>query len=64
MGKPSIPIYFGPNYNKINLDKLQETSNHTIQIIGKVGEKTYIDAIGGHRDVNSVHEKRTLFKLK
>ena len=64
MGKPGIPIYFGPNYNKINIDKLKKTSNHTVEVIGRVDEQTYIDAIGGHSDVNVAHSGRDLFKIK
>lgn len=61
MGKVDIPIYFGPNYNKIDTDKLTRTLDHTIEVIGKVDTPTYIDAIGGHKDVNVPHSERRLF---
>jgi len=63
MGKKDIPIYFGPNYNKINMDKLEKTKNHTVKIIGRVKNETYIDAIGGNADVNVAHYNRTLFEI-
>jgi len=64
MGKPNTPIYFGPNYNKISMDKLQKTLEHDIEIVGKVDEDTYIDAIDGNADVNIQHANRTLFCTK
>jgi len=64
MGKPGIPIFFGPNYNKINMDKLEKTQNHTVEVIGRVENETYIDAIGGNADVNVAHTGRDLYKIK
>lgn len=64
MGKPNIPIVFGPRYNKIDMSKLQKTSGHTIEIIGRVGDGTYIDAIGGNADVNTSHSNRNLYELR
>lgn len=64
MGKPDIPVFFGPNYNKINMSKLEKTSNHTVEIIGNVEYETYIDAIGGNEDVNIPHFTRGLYKVK
>lgn len=63
MGHPDAPIYFGPNYNKISMDKLEKTSNHTVEIIGRVDNETYIDAIGGNADVNASHSERDLYQL-
>lgn len=64
MGKPDIPIYFGPNYNKISMAKLENTSSHKIEIIGKVEDATYIDAIGGNEEINVAHLDRDLYALK
>lgn len=63
MGHPDATIYFGPNYNKIKMDKLELTKNHTVEIIGKVDNETYIDAIGGNADVNAAHAERELYQL-
>jgi len=61
MGKPDIPIYFGPNFNKIDTEKLNIVNNNKIRILGQADSETYIDAIGGHADVNSPH-KGNLYK--
>lgn len=57
----NIPIVFGPNYNKINMSKLKRTSDHTVEAIGRVEDSTYIDAIGGNSDVNTLHKNRSLY---
>ena len=52
MGRPDANIMFGPNYNKVNLDRCLRTDNHTVEVIGRAPEETYIDCIGGHGDIN------------
>ena len=75
MGREDAKIMFGPNYNKINLSKFKRTENHTIEVIGRVPEKddkfktfspryaTYIDATGGHCNINTPVENRTMCEM-
>lgn len=60
-----IPIYFGPNYNKINLSKLEKTPNHNVEVIGRMEDHnhTYIDVLGGHSDVKTPRTERSLYNL-
>ena len=54
MGQPDANIMFGPNYNKIDFSRCIRTNGHTIEIIGRAPENTYIDCIGGKGNINAV----------
>ena len=56
MGREDAKIMFGPNYNKIDLSKFTKTQNHTIEIIGKAPNETYIDAVIGDNGTCNVNE--------
>ena len=64
MGREDAQIMFGPNYNKLNFDDLTKTSNHTINVIGKFDEETYIDALGGHTVVNESKNGCDMYEIK
>lgn len=64
MGQENIPIYFGPNYNKISMEKLKLTKSHSIQIIGNTPKMTYIDAIGGYSSINTAKKGKSLYECK
>lgn len=63
IGKTDIPIYFGPNYNKIDMSRLKLTYENSIEAIGRVESDTYIDALGGMTNVDNVHWERCLYEL-
>jgi hypothetical protein len=63
MGQPDANIMFGPNYNKINFDRCIKTENHSIEIIGRAPDNTYIDAVGGGTDINVVHLGRNMYEI-
>ena len=63
MGRPDADVMFGPNYNKLSKHRFVKKEGHTVEIIGRVPDETYIDAIGGHADVNSVAANRPMFEI-
>ena len=63
VGQPDANIMFGPNYNNINFDRCVMTKNHSIEIIGKAPDDTYIDCIGGRGDVNKIAENRRMHEI-
>ncbi|MDR1167371.1 MAG: GNAT family N-acetyltransferase [Heliobacteriaceae bacterium] len=64
MGQPNANVMFGPNYNKINLGvRSALTENHTIEVIGRAPENTYIDAVGGKADINIAHRDRDMYEI-
>ncbi len=63
MGRPDANIMFGPNYNKVNLDRCLRTDNHTVEVIGRAPEETYIDCIGGHGDINKPAKGRRMYEI-
>lgn len=64
MGRSDAQIMFGPNYNKLNFDKLNLTDAHTIEIIGRANNVTYIDAMGGYTTINEPNFNRCLYEIK
>ncbi|MDR1169000.1 MAG: hypothetical protein LBK53_08975 [Heliobacteriaceae bacterium] len=66
MGQPDANIMFGPNFNKIDKSRLKLTKKHTIEVIGRVPEQTYIDAIGGAngRNINIRYTGRDMYEIK
>ena len=63
MGQPDANIMFGPNYNKIDFSRCIKTKGHTIEIIGRVPENTYIDCIGGRGNINYVASERPMHEI-
>lgn len=64
MGQSDLPIYLGPVYNKISMEGLVETSNHSIQAIGRISDKTYVDSLGGSvRDASRISQYKKLYEL-
>ena len=63
MGRPDANVMFGPNYNKISKNRLLETPNHTVEVIGRAPENTYIDAVGGHNSVNAPVKNREMLEI-
>lgn len=63
MKRPDAIIMFGPNYNKLDFSKCKKTRNHTVEIIGSAPEKTYIDAIGGYRNINTTARNREMIEV-
>ena len=64
MGRPDAAVMLGPNYNKIDKSRFTETDGHTIEIIGRAPEKTYIDCIGGRGDINIPATERRMNEVK
>ena len=64
MGRPDAAVMLGPNYNKIDKSRFTETDGHTIEIIGRAPESTYIDCIGGRGDINIPAKERRLNEVK
>ncbi len=63
MGRADTKIMFGPNYNKLNFEKLHLTPAHTINVIGCADETTYIDALGGHTIINDAKSERAMYEI-
>ena len=63
MGRPDIPVMFGPNYNKIDKSRFVETGRHTIEIVGRAPEDTYIDCIGGRGNINEPAPQRFMNEI-
>ena len=64
MGRPDAAVMLGPNYNKFNMNRFTETNGHTIEVIGRAPEKTYIDCIGGRGDINIPAQNRRMNEVK
>ena len=64
MGRPDAAVMLGPNYNKFNMSRFTETDGHTIEIIGRAPESTYIDCIGGRGDINIPAKERRMNEVK
>lgn len=64
MGRPDATIMLGPYYNKIDTSRFALTSDHTIEIIGRAPERTYIDCIGGRGDINVPAEGKIMNEVK
>ena len=63
MGVPDANIMFGPNYNKINFTRCVKTQGHTIEVIGRAPDDTYIDCVGGHNTINKPAEDRPMHEI-
>lgn len=63
MGRPDANIMFGPNYNKLNLTRCVKTEGHTVEVVGKAPENTYIDSVGGRASINSAAENRPMHEI-
>jgi hypothetical protein len=63
MGQPDANIMFGPNYNKIDFSRCIKTNGHTIEIIGRAPENTYIDCIGGRGNINSIASGKYMHEI-
>ena len=63
MGRADAKIMFGPNYNKLNFERCNKTECHSIQIIGVAPGETYIDAIGGHENINKLHTGCDMYEI-
>ena len=63
MGQPDANIMFGPNYNNIDFSRCIKTKGHTIEIIGRAPENTYIDCIRGRGNINSVASERPMYEI-
>lgn len=64
MGRPDAAVMLGPNYNKIDTSRFALTSGHTIEIIGRAPERTYIDCIGGRGNINVPAEGKIMNEVK
>lgn len=63
MGQPEANIMFGPNYNKIDFSRCVCTKDHTIKVIGKAPEVTYIDSLGGTGSINVPQDSRRMYEV-
>ena len=63
MGRPDIPVMFGPNYNKIDKSRFVQTEGHTIEVVGRAPERTYIDCIGGRGNINEPASQRSMNEI-
>lgn len=63
MGQPDANIMFGPNYNKVNFSRCVKTPNHSVEVIGKAPDKTYIDSTGGRSDINVIAQNRSMHEI-
>lgn len=66
IGKPDMPIYIGPNRNKIHLDEYDRVLKNDVQILGSSGDtEVYLDFFVMPLKVRSSKKfKITLYKIR